>query len=109
MLGFAVIALYSLVPFDIGTIMGSDKIRHALAYFCLSAAGFFGFPRKTHLWLFLGIIAFGAGMEWAQATFTSGRFAELGDIIANAIGVVSGWAIARNALAALRKAGQPRL
>lgn len=102
------IALLSLLSIDTGAIPGGDKLRHALAYLAVSSVGFFGFPRKTHGWLALGILAFGAGMEWAQATFTSARAAELGDMLANLAGVAAGWAIAWSALAVLSRLGKSR-
>jgi VanZ family protein len=107
-LGLGTIALLSLVSIDAGAIPGGDKLRHALAYLAVSAVGFFGFPRKTHGWLALGILVFGAAMEWAQATFTSARVAELGDMLANLAGVAAGWVLAWSALIALRRAGNRR-
>ena len=69
-----------------------DKLEHASAYGMLTLLG--GWVLSRYLtpawraWLLaaLGAVSYGALMEGAQALCHSGRHAERGDIVANAVG-----------------------
>jgi VanZ family protein len=71
----------------------SDKLEHLLAYAALGLAGG-ATARNGHraVCSILGIIAFGAMIEILQM-FSPGRYAEVGDVLANAAGALIGGAI----------------
>ena len=72
----------------------SDKVGHVLAYggtmfwFCL----LYRSPR-TRLWYALGFIAMGIAIEYIQG-WTGYRSFEVYDMVADALGVLLGWAAA---------------
>jgi VanZ family protein len=72
----------------------ADKIYHASAFFLLSAwfAGLF--ERRAYLWLAVAMLAFGIGIEIAQYFMPYGRTAEVGDVIADSVGIVLGLLLA---------------
>jgi VanZ family protein len=86
-----------------------DKAGHFLAY------GIFGWlggalvrePRGT-LAMAAGIVAYSGALEIAQG-FVPGRQPSLGDLLANAVGVALGLALATRGFSALRRAVAPRL
>ena len=69
----------------------ADKLRHAAAFIALWAVG-----RRAGLkpsWaLALGLLAFGIGIELAQA-LTPDRESSLGDVLADAAGIAAGRAL----------------
>jgi VanZ family protein len=76
---------------ELGRLALSDKTEHFIAYFGLAAPlPFLGQwrPRKMLLWC-AGLIAFGFGLEVAQA-FAPGRSPDVWDGVADSIGVVCG-------------------
>ncbi len=78
-------------PFD---FMNADKILHLVAYGILGA--WLGFILRVELnkkWCFLALMVaflFGTLMEILQFSLFTGRYFEIGDIIANIIGSVIG-------------------
>jgi VanZ family protein len=72
----------------------SDKVEHFLTYAALGLIGV-ATARNGHraTCTILGIIAFGAVIEVLQM-FSPGRYAEIGDALANAAGALIGGAIA---------------
>ena len=73
----------------------SDKVEHALAFFALSAAAVQLFLRGRPLAIVvLGLLALGGAIELAQGLLTTSRMMESGDILADAIGVAAGVALA---------------
>jgi VanZ family protein len=83
-------------PPDPGFEQG-DKLEHVLAYgvltfwFCQVYAS----PR-TQLGIAVGFIAMGVGLEFVQGALVYRTYDEL-DMLANASGVIAGWAAARAA------------
>ncbi|ADI84675.1 VanZ family protein [Geobacter sulfurreducens] len=71
---------------------GWDKIEHAVAFGALAwFAGRFlvvygKCVRRCWLWAFCATVTYGALIEVAQATLTTTRTAELGDLAADAVG-----------------------
>ncbi|KIE42110.1 VanZ family protein [Geobacter anodireducens] len=71
---------------------GWDKVEHAVAFGALAwCAGRFlvvygKCVRRCWLWAFGATVAYGALIEVAQATLTTTRTAELGDLMADAVG-----------------------
>lgn len=85
----AAVAWGSLAPSEaLPTVTIWDKVQHAGAYFVLALLGAWTFPRR--LPVALGLIAFGAGIEVAQATMDLGRQGDVLDGLANTFGVVVG-------------------
>lgn len=72
----------------------SDKTEHMLAFATL--AFWFGsiLVRRDIVWLALALVAFGGLIELAQATMKLGRQGDVNDLIADAIGVAVGIALA---------------
>jgi VanZ family protein len=70
---------------------GWDKLNHASAFLALAFTGRLGLPgRRALLWLVLGLLAFGGGIELVQAQV--GRDAQWSDWLADAVGIVAGLA-----------------
>jgi VanZ family protein len=73
----------------------ADKLEHVLAYgvltfwFCQVHAS-----ARVQLAFAAGFIALGAGLEFVQGALAYRTYDEY-DMLANAIGVVAGWAVAR--------------
>jgi len=79
-----------------------DKLDHFIAYFGLALLATLGWGlRRSLLWVFLGVLALGAGLEGLQALV--GRDAEWGDMLANSLGAVAGLALAAIYLAVPRR------
>ncbi len=90
-IGVLAVTLLSLAPQDIMPETGIwDKLQHAMAYTALAICGVVGFPeRRPLLIVSVGLIALGCGLEVAQAT-VPGREPNIGDGIANVVGVAIG-------------------
>ena len=81
------------------TLISSDKLAHAAAYALLTWLLLLGLPEAfrrwrglpRHVWLCGFAVAYGAFMEWVQATFFPYRVFELDDMLANAIGALGAW------------------
>jgi VanZ family protein len=74
---------------------GFDKIEHAAAFFLLAASAVQLFATRRALWrAALGLLALGAAIELAQFAFTSSRSMDPRDVLADAVGVALGFAIA---------------
>jgi VanZ family protein len=73
-----------------------DKAQHALGFLALALAGTWAHPRRN-AWqtvgLATGLLAFGAAIEIAQA-FTGWRQGDGLDLLADAIGLAAGLALA---------------
>ncbi|WP_416056519.1 VanZ family protein [Stenotrophomonas maltophilia] len=70
-----------------------DKGEHFLAYFILSGSAVQLFRRgRPLLWVGVGLVLMGVGIEFAQGALTSNRSADPMDALANTIGVLSGMA-----------------
>jgi len=73
----------------------SDKGEHFLAYFILAGSAVQLFrPGRPLLWVGVGLVLMGVGIEFAQGALTSNRTADPMDAIANTIGVLAGMATA---------------
>lgn len=67
----------------------SDKVLHFLAYFGVTGAAYFGFPKAS--WrLAVFVILWGIGIELVQWQLPTRMF-ELLDILANSLGCLAGW------------------
>lgn len=91
---FVVIAVGSLIspdnlpPVDIS---GFDKVQHFAGYAVLSSGAVLLFRRlRTQVLAALVIIAFGIGIEVAQASLTTDRMGDVADVLANTLGVLAG-------------------
>ncbi|PZT41860.1 hypothetical protein A7X99_06800 [Stenotrophomonas maltophilia] len=73
----------------------SDKGEHFLAYFILAGSAVQLFrPGRPLLWVGVGLVLMGVGIEFAQGALTSNRTADPMDALANTIGVLAGMATA---------------
>ena len=79
-----------------------DKLAHFTAYFGLALLSTLAWGlRRSLVWLFLGLVVLGGGMEILQALL--GRDADWGDFFANDLGILSGLGLASAYLAAPRQ------
>ncbi|OGT22359.1 MAG: hypothetical protein A2V90_08355 [Gammaproteobacteria bacterium RBG_16_57_12] len=89
------IIIVSLIPNPQGitpAFANSDKVGHLLAYTILMSWHALIYQRKEHVKLLLLFIMLGAALELVQS-ITDYRSFELLDMLANAGGVVAGWAL----------------
>lgn len=91
---FVLVAVGSLMspdelpPVDLS---GLDKVQHFVGYAVLSAGAVSLFARmRTQALIALVIIAFGIGLEFAQASMTTDRMGDAADALANTLGVLAG-------------------
>lgn len=79
-----------------------DKVQHVVGYAWLASGAAMLFAhRRAYVLAGLGLLLYGAAIEWAQSRFTVDRAADAGDLLANAVGVAAGLALARTRLAGL--------
>lgn len=64
-----------------------DKVQHALVFAALASAGYLAFPQKKR-WLSLGLVCYGALIEWLQGVLTMTRMASVYDWLADVIGIL---------------------
>lgn len=105
LVGYSAIILWlSLTPHPpelSGDFFGWDKAQHAFAYavFTLLAGRalelYFAPPTRAWLLATLLALAFGGLVEVAQGALTQARFADLQDLLANAVGAGAVYAWAR--------------
>ena len=67
---------------------GWDKSNHLSAFFLLTMLGLLAYPAKPRITM-IALVAYGGMIEVLQS-FTAYRFAEWGDLLADAIGVCLG-------------------
>ncbi|MCE7033443.1 VanZ family protein [Lysobacter sp. GX 14042] len=95
----ALVAAGSLMPAsDLPQVQlpGVDKIQHAAAHAVLASYAMMLFAtRRAQGWAVVGLLAYGVGIEAAQATLTADRMAEWTDVLANAAGTAVGVALTR--------------
>ena len=78
-----------------------DKWLHFTAYFGLALMGTIALRAdRRAVWWCLTMVVLGGGLEIVQSMI--GRDAELGDEIANTLGVLAGWSIAYSGIALLK-------
>ena len=91
--GVAVLCFTSVLlsPVPAASIDMSDKLQHLLAYACVAFCGAAGFQGWRHLTTMAGgLILLGIVLELVQLGLP-GRTASLGDVAANALGVLLGF------------------
>jgi len=91
----AAIGILSLLPAEQlpGDFLDAwDKLQHLLAFAALALLGCLAWPHRTG-WVVGGLLAFGLAIEFAQQ-LSGWRFGEAADWVADALGIVLGWAIA---------------
>jgi VanZ family protein len=95
-LGIVALVVVCLLPGpDLPTVPVNDKLEHALAFALLSASAVQLFLRGRALaTVAAGLLALGVGIEFAQAVFTTTRAMELADVVADAVGIGAGMAVA---------------
>ncbi|PTA71440.1 hypothetical protein C9412_13010 [Stenotrophomonas sp. Nf1] len=90
-----VIVVCLIPPPPIPLPENSDKGEHFLAYFILAGSAVQLFRRgRPLLWVGVGLVLMGIGIEFAQGALTDDRMADPMDAIANTVGVLAGLATA---------------
>lgn len=85
-----IVALLTLTPAPAVGPVGADKIYHLIAFAALAFPLSFVRP-KASVWIVVGVIAYGAGIELIQPYV--GRSAEWGDLFADVAGAMIGGAV----------------
>lgn len=67
----------------------SDKVNHLLAFFHLAVVTRLAWPGLGKLWIVVGLLAFGLGIELVQSQLPYRTFA-IADIVADAAGIAIG-------------------
>jgi len=89
----SVIVVCLIPPPPLALPEGSDKVEHFLAYFLLASSGVQLFTRaRALLWIGMGLVLMGIGIEFAQGALTETRMADPADAFANTVGVMVGLA-----------------
>jgi len=92
-LGVVVVCLMPPPPLSLPD--GGDKVEHFLAYFLLAGSAVQLYRRgRPLLWVGLGLVPMGVGIEFAQGALTVTRMADPMDALANSVGVLAGLATA---------------
>ncbi len=74
---------------------GFDKLEHFLAFFVLAASAVQLYADRRELWrVAFGLVCLGIAIELAQYAFTATRSMDPRDVLADALGVAAGFAIA---------------
>ncbi|RXK64424.1 VanZ family protein [Stenotrophomonas sp. MA5] len=90
-----VIVVCLIPPPPIPVPENGDKVEHFLAYFILSGSGVQLFRQgRPLLWVGLGLVLMGIGIEFAQGALTRDRMADPMDALANTVGVLAGLGLA---------------
>lgn len=88
------VMVLSLLPLDADApSLGWDKANHMAAFALLALLGCRAYPAHIPAVL-AGLLAYGGLIEILQS-FTDYRSAEWGDLLADALGLVLGWIVAR--------------
>lgn len=90
--GVTVLVVVCLLPApDLPKLQVSDKVEHALAFALLAASAVQLFERwRALVCIGVGLFALGVGIEFAQGLLTTTRAMEMGDVVADTIGIVFG-------------------
>ncbi|SFR86043.1 VanZ like family protein [Stenotrophomonas maltophilia] len=90
-----VIVVCLIPPPPIPVPENGDKVEHFLAYFILSGSAVQLFRQgRPLLWVGLGLVLMGIGIEFAQGALTRDRMADPMDAVANTVGVLAGMGLA---------------
>lgn len=102
--GAVAVTILCLLPAeDLPAVPLWDKLEHLLAYALLAASGCIAYPRRrARLWIALFLLMLGAVIEFTQG-FVPGRDASAPDMLANAVGVLIGIAVAAPFSALMRR------
>ena len=88
----SVLVLSLLPPSQELPTTGWDKSNHMLGFAVLAVLGHFAWPGRR--WpMLLGLLTYGGLIEVLQS-FTPDRFAEVGDLVADGVGLLAGEALA---------------
>lgn len=95
LVGISLVVLFSVASeADMPQALGGDKLWHVLAFGFLGLMSAFACPNGRRLAIIVvGLVVFGLGIELTQFIMP-GRSADLGDIIANLLGISSGLVLA---------------
>lgn len=84
----------------------ADKLKHAAGFAVLYVLGWAAGLSARTLWI--GLVAFGIGIEAAQGLLTDTRQPSVGDVVADVVGVVLGWLVVAGWQSLAWRAGDER-
>jgi VanZ family protein len=84
-----VLALLPIQHLDLPVFDWWDKAQHVFAFVVLTGGALLFWPGASAR-VVIGMITYGAGIEWAQWA-VGWRFAEWADLAADTVGVVGAW------------------
>jgi len=91
MCALAILVMSLMPPVPQMPTTGWDKSNHMLGFATLMLLGRWAYLGRTAV-MVSGLLAYGASIELLQS-LTPFRFAEWGDLLADAIGIFAGWAV----------------
>lgn len=93
---FALATIIALLPGGPGraSLIGWDKLDHLAAFAALALLARMGWPSLSRPWLAGMLLVYGVVLEAAQAHPLVGRTASVSDMIADALGIALGLALA---------------
>ena len=89
----AIVSIYilALIPLDVAEVLTPlwDKTNHFLAFFILAILLELSYSLKD-IKIFIYLLGYGVFIELSQLLFTTTRFGEVNDVIADIIGIMLG-------------------
>jgi VanZ family protein len=88
------VTVLSLIPVEADLSEGRDKWSHWLAYSSMMCwFSMLHTRQRTRMWIALALVAMGVLIEFLQGQ-TGYRSFDVNDMVANTLGVLSGWVVA---------------
>jgi uncharacterized protein (TIGR03382 family) len=70
-------------------LFGPDKVQHFIAFFALTLLGRMGWPGQHGALIFVVLMIYGVGIEFAQSRPWVGRTSSVSDVVADGVGILA--------------------
>ncbi len=87
------ILLFAIAPIPDVPGQYSDKVQHFAAFFVLAGLSASAYPERRLSTLWVCLLAYGVGIELFQGTAWIGRDADTADVLTDAVGALSAFAV----------------